>query len=72
MSEITSAREAIEVAEKFIEPYYPWRQPVKAVREGDTWLVEFDVGAVKVVVASVKLDAHTREIKEFNRAPVLS
>ena len=67
MSEITSAQDAIETAEKFLEPYYPWLRPVKAVREGDTWLVEFDVGAVKVEIASVKINAASREVKEFNK-----
>ncbi len=68
MAEITSAKEAIEVAQEFIGPYYPWHQPVEAVREDGTWVVEFDVGAVKVETATVKIDAATREVKEFVRA----
>jgi hypothetical protein len=65
MAEITSAQEAIKIAQEFIEPYYPWHQPVKAAREDGTWIVEFDVGAIKVQIATVKIDASTREIKEF-------
>lgn len=70
MAEITSAQEAITIAEDFIAPYYPWRRPIKASRGDGTWTVEFDVGAVKVEVATVKIDAATREIKELIKAPL--
>ena len=69
MSEDISAQEAIEIAQEFIEPYYPWRQPIKAVRENGQWIVEFDVGAVKIEIATVKVDAINKEIKEFVKAP---
>lgn len=70
MIQMTSAQEAIKVAEDFLGPYYPWRQPVKAVREGDVWTVEFDVGAVKVQIVSLKIDAKTREIRELIRPSI--
>ena len=68
MNEITSAREAIHIAQDFIEPHYPWHQPVKAVRENGIWVVKFDVGAIKVEIATVKIDARTKEIDEFVKA----
>ena len=71
MAEITSAQEAINVAKEFIEPHYPWHQPVKAVREDGIWVVEFDVGAVKVEIATVKVDANNQEIKEFIKVPAI-
>ena len=56
MSEITSAAEAIDIASEFIEPHYPWHQPLKAVRERNIWLIEFDVGALRVeTVYTLKL-----------------
>ena len=70
MAEITSAQQAINIAQEFIEPYYPWHQPVKAVREDGTWVVEFDVGALKVEIATIKLDADSQEIKEFVKVSV--
>ena len=69
MPEITSADEAINVASRFIEPHYPWHQPLKAVKEQNIWLVEFDVGALRVETAVVKIDAATREVKEFIKVP---
>ena len=69
MSDIISATEAIDIAQGFIEPYYPWHRPVKAVRENGTWVVEFDVGAVKVEIATVKIDTSSKEVKEFTKAP---
>ena len=69
MPEITSGAEAINIASEFIEPHYPWHQPLKAVREQNIWLIEFDVGALRVETAVVKIDADTHEIKEFVKVP---
>ena len=68
MAEITSAKEAIGLAQNFIEPHYPWHRPVKAIRQDGVWIVEFDVGAVDVEIASMKIDAITGEITEFVKA----
>ena len=69
MAEITSAQEAIDIASEFIEPHYPWHRPLKAVRQAGIWIVEFDVGAVRVETATVKIDADTKEVKEFVKVP---
>ncbi len=70
MTTITSAQEAIDIAQQFIEPHYPWHKPLKALREDDVWLVEFDVGAVRVETVVVRIDASTKEIREFVKVPV--
>ena len=70
MTTITSAQEAIDIAQQFIEPHYPWHKPLKAVRDNDVWIVEFDVGAIRVETAVVRIDASTKEIKEFIKVPV--
>ena len=71
MAEITSAEEAINIAGEFIEPHYPWYRPTKSVREDGYWIVEFDVGALRVETAVVRIDAKTREIKEFTKLPTV-
>ncbi len=71
MTAITSAQEAIEIAQQFIEPHYPWHRPLKAVREDDVWIVEFDVGAIRVETAVVRVDASTKEIREFIKVPTV-
>lgn len=69
MTDMTSAQEAINIAGEFIEPHYPWYRPIKAASENGVWIVEFDVGAIKTEVATVRIDASTREITEFIKAP---
>ncbi|MCH8206062.1 MAG: hypothetical protein IH956_03560 [Chloroflexi bacterium] len=71
MNEITSAKDAIDVAGDFIEPHYPWHRPIKATRENGDWIVEFDVGALRVETAIVRIDAETKEITEFTKVPTV-
>jgi hypothetical protein len=65
MPEIKSAQQAIKIALSFIEQYHSYAQPLKAVRENDTWLVEVDVGPLIVEVAKVKVDAKSADILEY-------
>ena len=63
--EVKSAKEATEIAQSFIKKYRTIVRPLKAVREGDTWLVEVDVGPIFVAVAKVKIDAKSGDILEY-------
>ena len=65
-SEVKSAREATEVAQSFISKYRFFARPIKAVREGDMWLVDIDVGPLFTIIAKVKIDAKSGEILEYS------
>jgi len=65
MPEVKSAREATEIAYTFVKKYRSIARPLKAVREGDTWLVDIDVGPLFVAVAKIKIDAKSAEILEY-------
>jgi len=64
--EVKSATEATEIAQKFLSKYRLFTSPLKAVREGDVWFVDIDVGPLVKQVARVKIDAKTGEILEYS------
>lgn len=66
MPEVKSAEEATQIAHSFIKKYRAVAYPLKAVRQGDVWLMEMDVGPVFVKVARLKIDAKTGEILEYS------
>ena len=63
--EVKSAKEATEIAHSFIKKYRPIALPLKAVREGDVWFVEIDVGPLAVKIAKIKIDAKTGDIISY-------
>lgn len=63
---MTSAGQATEVAVEFLKRYYAFVVPVKAQREDGQWLVQADVGAIAVRLATVRLDAQSGEILSFD------
>jgi len=63
--ELRSAARATEIAASFMNKYYSYVRPLRAVREDNTWLVEIDVGLTVVKIAKVKLDAMSGEILEY-------
>lgn len=65
-SEIKSAEEATEKAHSFIKKYRSYTRPLKAEQEGDSWLVEIDVGPFITKIAKIKIDAKTGDILEYN------
>ena len=65
LGEVKSAPEATEIARNFLRKYRMVVIPLKAVREGDAWLVEVDVGAVLKTIAKVKIDAKSGDILEY-------
>ncbi len=65
MPEVKSAREATEIAVTFIKGYYSYAKPIKAVREGNNWLVEIDTGVVVTKITKVKIDVKTGDILEY-------
>ena len=63
---VATADRAMEIAHSFIKKYSPFALPLKAVREGDAWLVDIDVGPLAVKVAKVKVDARTGDILSYD------
>lgn len=64
-TKVDTADKAMEIAHSFIKKYSPVALPLKAVREGDVWLVDIDVGALAVKIAKVKVDAKTGDILSY-------
>ena len=63
---VATADKAMEVAHTFIKKYSPVALPLKAVKEGNVWLVDIDVGALAVKIAKVKVDAKTGDILSYD------
>ena len=70
MEQLDNADTAIEKARAFLLEKYPLRgrvaTPVKAALEDGLWVVEFDVGIVKSVIATIKLDATNSDVMEYD------
>ena len=62
---IETADKAMEIAHSFIKKYSPVALPLRAIKEGNVWLVDVDVGALAVKVAKVKVDARTGDIISY-------
>ena len=60
---VDNADEAMEIAHYFFkEKGKTVALPMKAVRQNDVWLVDIDIGAVRLEIATVKIDAKTGDI----------
>jgi hypothetical protein len=57
-----TAEEAMDIAYSFMKKDCSVALPLKAERQDDIWLVDIDIGAVKVEIVRVKLDAKTGDI----------
>lgn len=64
-AKIDTADKAMDIAHSFIKKYSPVALPLKAVKEGDVWLVDIDVGPLAVKIAKVKVDARTGDILSY-------
>jgi hypothetical protein len=59
---VDDAEEAMAIANSFMKKDNPVALPLKAVRRDDVWLVDVDIGAVRMEIVRVKIDAGTGEI----------
>jgi hypothetical protein len=70
MDKIKNASEATEKALSFLMEKYPIKgqiaRPMKTRRKNNLWVVEFNVGIVEVIIATIKIDPVTGEIMEYN------
>ncbi len=65
-AKVDTADKAMDIAHSFIKKYSPVALPLKAVKEGDVWQVDIDVGALAVKIAKVKVDARTGDILSYD------
>lgn len=64
--EVKSAQEATAIALSVIEKQYGFTRPIKAVKEGNIWLVQIDVGVFKTRIGNFKIDAKTGVVLEYD------
>jgi hypothetical protein len=62
MAEVTSAKQATDLAIQFLQQYYWFNKPLSASKKGNIWGVKVDVGGFIVQVADVQIDASTSEV----------
>jgi hypothetical protein len=65
MPAINTAEDAVKVAEKFLAKYHAFRILKRVVRQGETWVTEFDVAVLGVKIVRVTLDVQTGNIIEY-------
>jgi hypothetical protein len=65
MPPIGTVEEAIRAGEAFVGRYYAFKKPLEARKEGDTWLVVFDVGVFHVQRLRLRIDANSGLITEY-------
>jgi hypothetical protein len=66
MKEITTAEDAIRQAESFLNRYYAFRRLAGVRKEGDNWVVRFDVSIIgPKSIVTIKLDSKTGAVVEY-------
>lgn len=69
MPAIETAEDAINIAERFLNRYYPLRRLKTAVKEESSWLVEFDVSILPPrQIMRIRLDPDTGKVIEYTEA----
>lgn len=66
MLPIQTVEEAIRTGEAFVARYYFFKRPQEAKKEGDTWLVVFDVGVFTKELLRLRIDANSGSIIEYS------
>jgi dsDNA-specific endonuclease/ATPase MutS2 len=62
VEKVDNAEEAMHAAHAFMKKDNAVALPLKAQRRDDFWLVDVDIGAVRMEIVRVKIDAKTGEI----------
>ncbi len=65
MPPMRTVEQAIQRGEAFIERYYVFKRPLQAKKEGDTWLVVFDVGVLNEQRVQITIDANSGSIIDY-------
>ncbi len=59
LEKVDNAEDAMAVANSFMKKDNSVALPLKAVRRDDVWVVDVDIGAVRMEIVRVKIDAKT-------------
>jgi mannose-6-phosphate isomerase-like protein (cupin superfamily) len=59
---IDTVEDAMDIAHSFMKKDNPVALPLKAHQREDIWVVDVDIGAVRMEIVRVKIDANTGEI----------
>ena len=62
VQKVDYVEEAMAIANAFMKKDNPVALPLKAVIRDDVWLVDVDIGAVRMEIVRVKIDANTGNI----------
>lgn len=62
VEKVDDALDAMAIANAFMKKDNPVALPLKAVRRDEVWLVDVDIGAVRMEIVRVKIDAETGNI----------
>ena len=60
------ARAATDIAVQFIRQHKMYAQPKSANKVAGKWIIKVDVGALSVRVATIEIDAKTKEILTYD------
>jgi hypothetical protein len=63
---IATVEEGILRADEFVGRYDAFKRPLSAKKDGDTWLLEYDVGIMTVEKLKLRLDVNTGSVIEYN------
>jgi len=62
VEKVDDAEDAMDIANAFMKKDNPVALPLKAQQREDIWLVDVDIGAVRMEIVRVKINANTGEI----------
>jgi len=62
VEKVDDVEDAMAIANAFMKKDNPVALPLKAQRRDDIWLVDVDIGAVRMEIVRVKIDANTGNI----------
>jgi hypothetical protein len=62
VEKVDDSLDAMAIANAFMMKDHPVALPLKAVRQDDVWLVDVDIGTVRLEIVRVKIDANTGNI----------
>jgi hypothetical protein len=62
VEKVNDSLDAMAIANAFMKKDNPVALPLKAVRRDEVWLVDVDIGAVKMEIVRVKIEAKTGNI----------
>jgi len=69
MSEITTAENAIQRADRFLNEYYLFRRLEGAWKGTNVWVVEYDLSILgPKEIVKIKLDSETGDILEYTKS----